>query len=664
MKAARFIEAPVWLACGIGLYFWLPVEPVRAIWVFTGISILVLLPIAMRWPAVAAVAPLVILAGFGIGGIRTNLVAAPILEGRYYGAVEGRVIALDRSASSRLRITLDRVVLEDRQPEKTPQRVRISLHSKITALDPAPGQTVIVTAFLSAPDGPVEPGGFDFRRMAYFKRLGAVGYARAPVLLLQDAPEHFSLSRLRHRMSRAVQKIVPGDVGAFAAAITTGDRAGLSETALQALRATNLAHLLAISGMHMGMLTGLVYAALRVTLVALPAVGSALPVRAVAAAGGLAAGGLYLALSGGNVATQRAFIMAAVVFVGLIAGRRALTLRAVALAAMIVLTLRPEALAGPGFQMSFAATTALVLTFRSTCIMGRLPRGKVRRWALSLLLSSGVAGAATLPISAYHFNQIAQFGLLANLLAVPLLGLVVMPAAITSALLAPFGVGEWGVHVMALGIGRILAVAHWIAAFEGAVRPVRSPMPVVLPLLSFGFLGCVLGQRVVKLGGVVLCAIALTLWTVDARPDLVIDGRGALVGIQTEAGRALSRPRGGGFAARVWLENDGTPMDQSEAAGLPGWSGPPKDREASIGRWRIRHRTGGDGPTADLCYVEAEQTGVPVCVTLNERLLQQTGAVSIADAGRAVLRTAQEVTGRRPWSVAKALNISLPAPDQ
>ncbi|MGV6847237.1 MAG: ComEC/Rec2 family competence protein, partial [Marinibacterium sp.] len=186
------------------------------------------------------------------------------------------------------------------------------------------------------------------------------GYTRTPVVKAAPPDGGLAVFRLRMAASRMLRDRLPGDTGGFAAAVTTGDRSGMTRDALDALRASNLAHLLAISGLHMGLLAGVVFAGLRLGLLLIPAFALRVPVRKIAAIGALAAAAAYLALSGGSIATERAFIMVAVALIALLVDRRALSLRAVAAAALIVLALRPEALLSPGFQMSFAATTALV----------------------------------------------------------------------------------------------------------------------------------------------------------------------------------------------------------------------------------------------------------------------------------------------------------------
>ena len=224
---------------------------------------------------------------------------------------------------------------------------------------------VMTTGHLSPPSGPVEPGGFDFQRHAWFGQLGAVGYTRVPLIGLAVAAEDWKLwvFQIRMTISARVREVITGDVGGFAAAVTTGDRSGMSQEALSDLRASNTAHLLEISGLHMGLLSGFVFASLRLFLIFLPYLGPRIAARKIAAGGALLIAAAYLALSGGNVATERAFIMVADALIAIMLNRRAISLRAVAIAATIVLVLRPEALLGPGFQMSFAATTGLVAVF-------------------------------------------------------------------------------------------------------------------------------------------------------------------------------------------------------------------------------------------------------------------------------------------------------------
>lgn len=651
-RGALFGWVPVCLAIGIGAYFLLRFEPSTMGLARVGVAGFVFACLARISPETVrpfAVAVVLICAGFLLAAGRAHSVAGPVLDFRYYGAIEGRIVAIDRSGSDALRLTLDNVALDRVGPERTPHRVRVSLHGDRSAdIAVEPGLRVMVTGHLSPPSGPVEPGGFDFQRHAWFARLGAVGYARTPLMGVSEPAGGLAVFKLRMAASARIQQVLSGDTGGFAAAITTGDRSAISQGALHDLRASNLAHLLAISGLHMGLMTGVVFAALRIAIALVPPLALRAPARSIAAAGALAAAAVYLTLSGGNVATQRAFVMVAVALCALMINRRAISLRGVAIAATIVLVLRPEALMGPGFQMSFAATTALVAVF------GWMRDGQIRigpRWlqpVVAVVISSAVAGIATAPIAAAHFNAIAQYGLLANLTTVPLMGIVVIPAAVVAAVLAPFGLEFIGLWTMSLGVNWILRVAHFVAELPQARSYVVGPSGVVLPLLALGFLTLVLWRGRLRWAGGVAMAASFVLWSGTQRPDVLVSDQGTLVGIMTPEGRALSKQRGAGFAARNWLENDGDSKDQFTANTL--WDGSGGVIHLS-GKRAVAAFKGCRKGQIVVSSVPLDQGNLP-CVVHDPETLKLTGALALMSGpqGPVILRTARDVAGERLWT--------------
>ena len=676
LNGRRMLYVPVCIGLGVGSYFALPTEPTMLAWVLTGLAAAGLAGLGarlVRSPRAGLALPLFGLAlvaiGLIAGGIRSASVAAPVLDFRYYGPVEGRVVKIDRSASDATRLTLDRIRLDRVAPARLPERVRVSLHGDQPFAQPVPGDRLAMTAFLSGPEGPVEPGGFDFRRMAWFDRLGAVGYTRAPALPLppevaaaggHDGGGGVLVQKVRRGIAGWILARMPGEAGAFAVAITTGDRTAMSQETIQTLRDSNLAHLLAISGLHMGLLTAFVYAALRYAMALVPGLADRWSIRKIAALGALQAGAFYLALSGGSIATERAFIMVSVMFGAVLIDRRALTLRAVALAATLILLTQPESLTEPGFQMSFAATTALVFIFGS---MRDWKGPRPPRWlqpVTGVLLSSGVAGLATAPFAAAHFNQVSYYGLAANMLAVPVMGAAVMPLAVLTALAAPLGLGGVTLWLMQWPIRWILGVAAWVAGLDGAVGHVPSPGPLVLPLVAAGGLTMVLLRGRVRLMGVVPVAIALALWADAERPPVLVAPSGGLVGVMTAEGRALSKPRGDSFTADVWLENDGDSADQDTAAARRGFSGEKGDLVARVGDLRVAALSGRGASDrvaaacagADLVVVSSEVEAPPAgCAVYDTRRLIETGALALWP-GPAGLRidSVTEHAGTRPWT--------------
>lgn len=654
-----FPWAAVCFGLGIALFFALPVEPGWLDYTLCAAAggAGVIGARAVRAPVVGWAIGLIVLGGL-VAGARSHLVAGPVLQHRYYGPVEGRVISQDRSHSDRTRLMLDQVHLPGMDPAQTPLRVRVSLHSRIPGSQPAPGQRVMLTAHLSPPQGPVEPYAFDFRRHAWFMRLGAVGYTRSPVMLVTpEVSEDLSVRiyQLRMAIAGAVRGHIGGEEGHFAAGILTGDRSGLSQQTLEQLRAANLAHLLAISGLHMGLVVGVVFGAVRLLIACIPWLALRLSGKKTAAiCAGLAAVG-YLLLSGASVATQRALVMAAVLLIAVCLERRALSLRAVAVAAFVVLLWRPEALLGPGFQMSFAATTALVAVFGQLRDQTGGRRPAWLAFVISTVISSAVAGGATAPFAAAHFNQLAPYGLLANLLAVPIMALWVMPVGVLAALLSLVGLGTVGLDLMTPGLRSILGIAEWVAAMDGAVRPVPMPPPWVLPCVAFGGLALTLLQgRARLLGGLPILA-AVASWHPVERPQVLITENAGLVGVMTDAGRSLSRAKGQGFAAERWLQHDGERVSQAQAhergpltSGV--WSyAVSGQRVVHLGRKQPLPQ--GLDCAGTIVVSQRPMSADPKCHVFDPARLRQTGSVALWwRQDRWQMITSRGVEGERMWT--------------
>lgn len=686
-RAGLFLWVPVWLSAGISLWFAAP-----GLWrgaVLAAVAAAVPLALLLAWMArrwaetgrlgwdaadrlrLAAALVALIAGGIALTAARSAMVAAPVMEWRYYGPVEGRLVEIDRSARDRIRLTLDRVVLRDMPPDRTPRRVRLSLMDAAAQADPPPlGQRVMLTGHLGPPPGPASPGSFDFRQFAWFGGLGGIGYTRNPVMAVTP-PEGgmWWMHRARMAISAAMQDGIGGQEGAVAAALMTGDRSGITEATNEVMRASNLYHIISISGLHMGMLAGFVYNAVRLALVLAAALRAPFPPASHKLAAGiaLAAAAVYLWLSGGGVATERSFIMVAVMLGAILADRRAISLRTVALAAVAILIYSPESVTSPGFQMSFAATVALILSYGPWLrVAGRMPWWA--RPACMLLVSSFVAGMATSPIAAAHFSRMAQYGLVANLLAVPVMGVLVMPAGVIGALLAPFGLAGPALWVMGIGTKWMLLVAEYVAGLGGAVTALPMPPWQVLPMMCFGAMLAILcWRRVAALAGIALMAGAAALWIMAPRPMLLIAPEGEAVGLMTPAGRAISKPSGGSFVVGNWLLEDGDIATQTQAAARPGWQGDRRDRwidwpRAGLTVW---HFTGKGAAERALAACRAgrivvasesvareSRAGTGACRFFDPAALRRTGALAISAAPGGGLRieTVADFAGGAPWA--------------
>ena len=223
-----------------------------------------------------------------------------------------------------------------------------------------------------------------------------------------------------------------------------GDQRGIAEETQEAMRASGLGHILSISGLHMALVAGSVFWLIRALLALSPALALDYPIKKWAAAGALVVATFYLGISGAEVATVRSYVMLAIMLVAVMLDRRALTLRNVALAALVILVFSPESLLSISFQMSFAATVALIATYEALSARadrkldladatgsdaGSAAHG---RRSSTLFLTSLVAGLATAPFGAFYFQRVAPLTIVANMAVAPAVGFVVMPMALLS----------------------------------------------------------------------------------------------------------------------------------------------------------------------------------------------------------------------------------------
>ncbi|MEO1137051.1 MAG: ComEC/Rec2 family competence protein, partial [Pseudomonadota bacterium] len=361
LDAARItLWTPVAIGIGAGIYFGLKAEPD---WRLAVVAMIVSMVLAVRLTRMRKLFSALTLfaVGFVAADWRTHTVEAPQLS-RELGIVEtiGRIISVEEGATQR-RYVLAVEAIDGLDGGDLPARVRITWRGD--EFDAKPGDRVTVRAGLSPPPPPVAPGAFDFARQLYFKQIGGVGFAVTAPEVDQTAEKSTiqvaaaSIESLRLSLAQRIVDAAPGEGGAILAAIVTGKRGAISDRAEAALRDAGLAHLLAISGLHMGLATGLVFFTVRYGLAAIEPIALRFPIKKWAAAAALASGLFYLILSGGGWSARRAFIMAAIIFAAVLVDRRALSLRNVAVAAVIILLTTPEALFSPGFQMSFAAVT-------------------------------------------------------------------------------------------------------------------------------------------------------------------------------------------------------------------------------------------------------------------------------------------------------------------
>ncbi|MGE3160149.1 MAG: ComEC/Rec2 family competence protein [Xanthobacteraceae bacterium] len=511
--------------------------------------------------------------GLAAGKIASDLNAAPVLGQEMRAArVTGWVELIEPWATGGERITLATAAIEGLAPENTPQRVRVRVPASDQRL--APGQSVRVEASLLPPAGPALPGAFDFARSAWFMRLGAVGSAKAPpvpVDLGQSPPLRLALwmpiERLRQRISRRITMTLPGETGAIAAALVTGERGGITETTNQAYRDSGIFHILSISGLHMSIFAGALYVACRFLLSLVPMLVLRFEVKKWAAVVGLIGTAGYLVISGGTPPAVRSAIMISIMFIAILLDRPALALRNVAIAALIILVLTPQSLIDVGFQMSFAAVVALISGAEAWQAWQR-SRGHSRQASAfpfssaigffgTIVLTTLIATAAVAPFAAYHFHKSTQFAVLANLAAVPICNLLVMPAALATLIAMPAGLEAFPLWAMGAGIDAMSWVAARVATLPGAVALVPAIPTLAFALMVGGGLWLCLWGRRWRLLGLLPILAGLTLAPTRGVPDILIGADGSLIGVRGPDGKlAVLGAKRSSFELARWLEHD------------------------------------------------------------------------------------------------------------
>ncbi|HEY4263735.1 MAG TPA: ComEC/Rec2 family competence protein [Micropepsaceae bacterium] len=373
--------------------------------------------------------------GFSAAKLRTLRIDAPIIA-HDMGPVRltGRIESVDIRSDKRARIVLAPATLGDGKTAR-PERVRLTLMGAKAVAAVQPGAVVSALAVLRPPPEPAMPHGYDFARWAYFNAIGGVGFTyRAPKLLDAPPPGLLDLARarvenLRLAMTRRITAAIPGADGNIAAALITGERGEIDEDDNQAYRDSGLAHVLSISGVHLA-LAGLgIFWALRALLALWPWLALTQPIKKWAAIAAFASSSFYLAISGGGSPAVRSYLMLSMMLLGVLADRPALSMRAVALAALALLAYEPEDIVDPSFQMSFAAVIGLIALaeWGASVVRNDTPapgRGahfwrKGRRYVFGMLLASAVATLASTPFAIYHFDRAAAYSLLATIIDFP-----------------------------------------------------------------------------------------------------------------------------------------------------------------------------------------------------------------------------------------------------
>ncbi len=498
------------------------------------------------------------------------LVSAETVHG-----IEGTLLQVEEMPAS-VRLTLGDVKISEESclHQKPVKIIRLTLKSKLAKSETKlwPGQQVRLDAVLLPPNEPIAPGAYDFRRKAYFSGISAVGFAISRPQILKEAPSSFitKLTSFRHSITTLLRESIGGVEGEIAVGLVTGDRAGIPENIRQAFANSGLAHILAISGLHLSIVAGLAFLCIRPGLAFLcirrglslfPSIVLRWPVKKWAAGAALFFTFAYLLVSGMSIPAQRAFIMTGIVLLGVLTDRTALTLRNVALAASLILLIAPESLMLPSFQMSFSAVIALVSGYealRQPLSEWSVKKEGSRRFFLYLsgiLISTILATAATTPYVIYTFNRFTLHAIPANLVSIPLLAFAIMPLLVIFLCLSSFGLEGWVVYPLKLSIGWMTAIGIEIGSWPGSVLLVHAMSPLGLGLFTLGALWLALWKTSWRWAGWIGIVSCIGIMWVNRPPDLYVLAEKKLISFAGESQKVwVNSLRSGRFARESWMK--------------------------------------------------------------------------------------------------------------
>ncbi|MEE9433987.1 MAG: ComEC/Rec2 family competence protein [Sphingorhabdus sp.] len=530
-------------------------------------------PAGGRLRVIAVGCALCIATGYSVVTAKSWLVHHHVLEKIWIGNFYGRVEQVEKLVAR----GKFRLLLATGEHAGLPARLRVNLSPEQYREEFQVGAIVLLKARLMPPAGPALPGGYDFARRAWFAGIGATGTALGEVKLHSGARDPPLLADARSGLAVHVRSKLSDDTGGIAAALATGDRGAISEADAKAMRESGMAHLLAISGLHVTAVVGGIFLFASRLLALFPWFALRFPIPIFAAS--IAAMGAvgYTLLTGAQVPTIRSCVAALLILTALILGREPISLRMVAAGAIFVLLLWPESLAGPSFQMSFAAVTTIILLheqgFMKRLISFRESKffEKILRGLLSLFLTGLAIELVLAPIALWHFHKAGLYGALANMAAIPLTTFIIMPFEALALLFDLVGMGAPFWWVVEQGLALILRIAHGVSALPGAVTMRPEMPPLAFAAMMLGGLWFAIFRTRARVWGLAPVMAGLIAMVLAPVPDLLVTGDGKHLALTDGEGNiGLLRAGAGDYVRDTLKESAGTP---AEPVAIEDWPG-------------------------------------------------------------------------------------------
>lgn len=584
-----FVWSPVFMICGIWCYFLLPIEPAWP--VFAAILPLAGLLFALARQArggFTVFAGFIFLTGFLLAKLQVLLIVAPLLPAstppvEIRGEVESLAWKGSKLADVRLRVER----LDDVNAAFRPLRLKMTLRSPPDEL--APGDLISGKAILRPLPVPVYPGGFDYGRQLFLDGFGGTGRF-VTALGIDDVNTSWrywparGVNVLRNEIGRRISAVLPGGRGAFAEALITGVRGGIPKPVTESLQVSGLSHILSISGLHMSLVAGGVFWLVRALLALSSTLALHYPIKKWAAAAALAVGFVYMMLAGADVATQRSYIMLAIIFVAIMVDRAAFSLRNLALAALIILVTQPSAALSASFHMSFMAVMGLAAFYQAygewrLARAERVQAGTARRLfnrtglaLFSMAAATLVAGALSSIPAAFHFGRLAPLSILTNLLALPVISVIVMPFAMISVLLMPLGLERLPLWIMGQGLDLVVVISDWVASFDVSHLHVPLVSGGGVVLMAFGMIWLCLWKGALRLVGLAIFMTGVIVSPFRDHPDILVEPTAANVAVRDNLDRLFpADPKRARFAIEKWRQAEGYGPDRFQSPPPSGW---------------------------------------------------------------------------------------------
>lgn len=562
-----FVLFPFAMIAGLIAYAGIPVEPDPWALAAVAVALMVGLVVAVH---VGSVGPISVATAFWAGlcllPVHGALFGTAMLTRPAYGAYQMRVDeVISATAADR------RVVVSGFVPIASDRPLPVRRARLVVPAEPilAPGDVISASIRLAPVPGPLLPGAYDGQFHSYFNGIGAYGTATGEFVLVsqgQGFDPVRTIESVRTTIGARIDAVLDGPAAAIGRAMVMGDQSAISDETREVMAAAGLAHIYSISGLHLAIVAGGVFWLVRLALATALGASAHWPVKKIAAVAGIVAAFGYLMLAGGpaNVPALRSTIMLGLIFGAVLAGRQALTMRNVAIAALVIILIDPASVFRPSFQLSFAAVVALIGFYEMPQPPAERQAGHLAKlWAVvrATAITSLIAGLATLLFSAYHFQQTAPLGVLGNVLVLPVVSLVIMPMAVVSVLAMPLGLEALPLMATGWGIDRMVDGAALVAGLSENLtgNPLLTTTALLIGLAGlawFAFIGTWW-----RLAGPVLAVPLILGFGLDQRPDLLVADTTQAVVLRSGSGWGRVTGRPGSFAVDAWAEHYQQPID-------------------------------------------------------------------------------------------------------